>query len=269
MGLPGEEAINVEDFEAQLAAVVAPSGVVLDAHEQQTLAVVARLVHEVVEHPDVASSVKRRLRRLAPPMLMLALQSDDYLQAELDSARHDPVTGLLDRSAFRARLELALRSSAGGGRGAALCLVEADELAATADRLGHQVGGRLLRALGELLSKHAAKTAYVARIRGNEFAVVLPAARAGAGRRYAKRILSALTKARFMLDDEQVRLSVSIGVVESDASLKSPRAVMLAADAARHTAKAAGGGCVRVHGVRERHTAKSDDDGNLHGDIAL
>lgn len=259
----GDKPIDAVEFESLLAAAVAPPGVVLESSEQHTLTVVARLVREVVEHPDVDAGVKRRLRRLAPPLLMLALQGDDYLEAELDAARHDPVTGLLDRSAFRARLELALRGATRGGTGPAVCLVEADELAATADRLGHQVGGRLLRALGELLRKHSGKTAYVARIRGNEFAVVLPAVSVGAGRRFSKRVLSTLTRSRFVFDGEEVSLRVSIGVVESDASLKTPREMMLAADAARHSAKAAGGGCVRVHGVRVRHTDTADEGDSL------
>jgi diguanylate cyclase (GGDEF)-like protein len=243
----GEEAIDAKDFEAQLAAAVAPPGVDLDADEKRTLAVVARLVHQVVEHPDVDEGLKRRLRRLAPPLLTLALQGDDYLEAELDSARHDPVTGLLDRAALRSRLELLLHHCAGGDTGPTVCLVDADEIAAITDRLGHQVGGRLLRALGELLRKHAGTAAFVARIRGNEFAVVLPAARAGAGRRFAKHVLAALAKARFVFGGEQVSLAVSIGVVEFDDSLDTPAALMQAADAARQAAKAAGGGCLHMH----------------------
>jgi diguanylate cyclase (GGDEF)-like protein len=243
----GEEAIDVEDFEAQLAAAVAPPGVDLEADEQRTLAVVARLVHQVVEHPEVDEGVKRCLRRLAPPLLTLALQGENYLEAELDSARHDPVTGLLDRSAFRSRLELVLRHSADSDTGPTVCLVDADELVAITDRLGHQVGGRLLRAVSELLRKHAGTAAFVARIRGNEFAVLLPAARAGAGRNFAKHVLAALAKARFVFGSEQVSLAVSIGLVEFDDSLDTPAAVMQAADAARQAARAAGGGCLHMH----------------------
>lgn len=113
-------------------------------------------------------------------------------------------------------------------------------------RLGHQVAGRLLRALSELLRKHAGSSAVVARLRGDEFAVLLSGARLGArpgaGRRFVERYLAALEDVRFGLDGEVVRLAVSIGTVESDADLTTSNGVMDAA-------KAAGGGCLRVYGV--------------------
>ena len=120
--------------------------------------------------------------------------------------------------------------------------------------LGHQVGGRLLRSIADVLRKQANNAAFAARIRGDEFAVLLPAARSGAGYRFAERFSATLAEARFVLNGEDIRPSVSIGVVESDAALTTTQAVMKAADVARRAAQAAGGVCVRVHdlGVPQR-----------------
>ncbi|MFT5448794.1 MAG: diguanylate cyclase (GGDEF)-like protein [Gammaproteobacteria bacterium] len=240
---------DLKRFEAQLARSITPAGVELQGEEKQTVEVVARVVHAVLQQPDIEEGVKRRLWRLTPPLVMLALQDDDYLQTELGAARHDPVTGLLDREALRARLDAAIQTHARDVSGLAVCLIDVDGFGDINARLGHQVAGRLLRALGELLRKHAGSSAVVARLRGDEFAVLLPGARPGAGRRFAERYLAALEDVRFGFDGEAVRLAVSIGAVEADAELTTSTGVMQAADVARNAAKAVGGGCLRVYGA--------------------
>jgi diguanylate cyclase (GGDEF)-like protein len=182
-----EETVDAGDFASRLAQAVTPRGVTLQADEQHTVTVVAELVQRVVEQPNIDVAVKRRLWRLLPPFLMLALQDDGYLESELEAARHDPLTGLLDRAALRARLESALRQRARGAVGPALCLVDVDGFSAISRRLGHQVGGRLLRSIADVLRKQVNNAAFAARIRGNEFAVLLPAAGSGAGCRFAER----------------------------------------------------------------------------------
>ena len=247
-----QEELNAESLETWLMESVTPSGVVMEAHQRHTVAVIASLVAKIVEHPDVDDGVKRRLRKLAPPLLMLTLQGDDYLKSELDTARHDPLTGLLDRHTLRARLESSLRQSANRDTGTAVCLIDIDGFSSITGKLGHQVGGRVLRALGDLLHKHAGASAFVGRIRGDEFVVVFPAARAGFARRFAKRYLSALSRSRFVFGGEEVSLNVSIGVVESDQGLTTVGAIMQAADSARRAAKAAGGGCLSLHGTEAK-----------------
>lgn len=244
-----EQLQDLKRFEAQLARSITPAGVVLQGAEKQTVEVVARVVHSVFQQPDIDEGVKRRLWRLTPPLVMLALQNDEYLQTELGAARHDPVTGLLDREALRARLDAAIQAHVSDGTGLAVCLIDVDGFGDINARLGHQVAGRLLRALGELLRKHAGSSAVVARLRGDEFAVLLLGARPGVGRRFAERYLAALEDVRFGFNGEAVRLTVSIGAVESDAGLTTATGVMQAADVARNAAKAAGGGCLRVYGA--------------------
>jgi diguanylate cyclase (GGDEF)-like protein len=133
------------------------------------------------------------------------------------------------------------------GTGVAVCLLDVDGFSAVTDRLGHQVGGRLLRVLADMLRKQAGSRNVVSRLRGDEFAVILPGAKPGAGRRFADRYLASLSAARFAFSGEKVTLHASVGVVESDASLTSPGEMMRAADAARRVAKASGGSCVRIH----------------------
>lgn len=242
----GERARNTEELERQLGEALTPPGVILGDEERLTVAAVASLLQHALEHPGVDAAVRARLWRLAPPLVLLALQDDDYLDLELQAARHDPLTGLLDRAAFRTRLQSALGGAS--GRSFAVCLVDVDGFRDIVARVGQQVAGRLLRALAELLRQHAGGSGRVARLRGDEFGVLLPSRRAGTGRRFAERYSTAVEEARFVVAGEEMVLTLSIGVVEPDGALTSPAEVMRAADAARKAAKLAGGARVRVHG---------------------
>ncbi len=233
------------ELEAHLARAVGASDLALHEAGRRTLAAVAALTQQFLDHPDIETGVKRRLRRLAPPLLLLALRDDDHLRLELEAARHDPVTGLLDGASFDTRLAAALRD---GARPPALCLIEIDNFGAIVERFGHQVAGRMLRGLVDLLHKHAGGSATSARLRTAELAVLLPAGRAGSGRRLAQRLLVALSSARFALKGEEVELRASIGVVEPDDAPGDAGALMEAAYTARTAARQAGGACLRVHG---------------------
>jgi diguanylate cyclase (GGDEF)-like protein len=157
------------------------------------------------------------------------------------------VTGLLDREAFRARLDAALTDAAAGERRFAVCIVEVDGFQDIGRRLGQPVAGRLLRVLADLLQRRAGASALIARLRGAGFGVLLPAPRRDTGWRFASHFLSAVNKTHLTVAGHEVTLTVSIGVLESDHSLTTVAEVMRAADEAHKAATDDGGGCARVY----------------------
>ena len=234
-------------LEARLAAALRPPGAPLREPELRAIGAVAALLHQAFAQPGIDPAVRARLWKLAPALALLALQDDDQLDLVLQATRHDPVTGLLDRTAFRQRLEAALTDAARGKRGFAICLLEVDGFADIGRRLGQEVAGRLLRVLAGLLKRDAGAAAQLARLRGAEFGVLLPARHRDTGWRFANRYLSAVNKAHFAVAGVEIPLTVSIGVVESDHLLTTVAQVMHAANAATTSAKDDGGGCARVY----------------------
>ena len=103
--------------------------------------------------------------------LTVALRSTRQIEQLAYDATHDSLTGLSNRSFLKHRMQAAL--SAGAGRVAGL-LLDLDRFKEVNDALGHDVGDRLLQAVGERLSDSFAATATVARLGGDEFAVLLP-----------------------------------------------------------------------------------------------
>ncbi|MCM1333616.1 MAG: GGDEF domain-containing protein [Bacteroides sp.] len=83
-------------------------------------------------------------------------------------AEHDPLTGLVNREAFEQYIELCSHDA-----NIALLIVDIDEFKQINDRYGHQTGDAVLRRVSKLLKVHFRATDCVARIGGDEFAVIV------------------------------------------------------------------------------------------------
>lgn len=88
-------------------------------------------------------------------------------------ALHDRVTGLTNRHAFELGLSQTLQRHARDHGGSALLFIDVDGFKKVNDLFGHQVGDAVLKAIGERLNKALRGADIVARIGGDEFAVVL------------------------------------------------------------------------------------------------
>jgi diguanylate cyclase len=106
----------------------------------------------------VSASLSRRLRQQA--------DANAYL------ARHDPLTGMPNRSQFTASAERAI-AAAGDVRPAAIAVIDLDRFKEINDTLGHANGDRLLVALAERLTGCVREGDTLARLGGDEFGVVL------------------------------------------------------------------------------------------------
>jgi diguanylate cyclase (GGDEF)-like protein len=104
-----------------------------------------------------------------------ALERAEKTEAELRYlADHDPLTGLLNRRRFRSELDQYVSFTARyGGRGAVM-VIDIDGLKDVNDRLGHQAGDVFIRRVSEILRERVRATDLVARLSGDEFAVLMP-----------------------------------------------------------------------------------------------
>jgi diguanylate cyclase (GGDEF)-like protein len=104
-----------------------------------------------------------------------ALEQAEKTEAELRYlADHDPLTGLLNRRRFRTELDQYVNFTARyGGRGAVM-VIDIDGLKEVNDRFGHQAGDTLIRRVAEILGERVRATDLVARLSGDEFAVLMP-----------------------------------------------------------------------------------------------
>lgn len=87
---------------------------------------------------------------------------------------HDALTGLLNRRSFDDQLETASSQSERYGWRFALVLIDLDNFKSVNDRLGHQAGDKILRAVGAELRSGLRAGDAAARVGGDEFALILP-----------------------------------------------------------------------------------------------
>ncbi|WP_153956703.1 diguanylate cyclase domain-containing protein [Cupriavidus necator] len=170
------------------------------------------------------------------------------ITAERQKMRHlerttllDDLTGLLNRKGFERRLASAMEQSDGRGRLMALLLVDLDNFKAVNDTYGHVVGDKLLSIIGTRLRLCTRESDSVARVGGDEFAVILEdISTSQAVERVAEAIVST-TSEPCILDGHLITCGTSVGgVLRKSGEDGSRNELFLNADTALYAAKHAG-----------------------------
>ncbi|HET7416079.1 MAG TPA: EAL domain-containing protein [Solirubrobacterales bacterium] len=192
--------------------------------------------------PD--ASIEAVLAKLAPEdraVVEGALRRAEKTEAELRFiADHDSLTGLLNRRRFRAELDQYVSFTARyGGRGAVM-VIDIDGLKQVNDRHGHPTGDRLIRRVAESMRERVRATDIVARLSGDEFAVLMPQTDT-AGALQLGEDLRAQVAEGLPESGEAALGTISVGIAMfGGRDGANSEAVLLAADQALYQAKAEG-----------------------------
>ena len=156
-------------------------------------------------------------------------------------ARHDGLTGLPNRVLFQERLEHALGQT-GKGRSHAVFCVDLDRFKPVNDSFGHATGDKLLQAVASRLLGCVRDEDTVARIGGDEFAVLaLHLDRPDKARDLAQRMVRVMAEP-FQIDGNTVGIGASVGIALSPADADTPDELINHADIALYRAKMDGRG---------------------------
>jgi diguanylate cyclase (GGDEF)-like protein/PAS domain S-box-containing protein len=159
-------------------------------------------------------------------------------------AAHDPLTGLPNRRAFLERLDDAVRGARERGEHHAVAFLDLDRFKVVNDRFGHAAGDRLLREIGAVMGRVVRGADMLARIGGDEFALLLSNCGLDDGRRIAAKLQRAVAAHRVEQHGETLGVGVSVGLAPIDAETPSAAQALADADAACYRAKSAGRGTV-------------------------
>ena len=160
-------------------------------------------------------------------------------------ATHDALTGLVNRAEFEARLHRLLDSAREDSTEHALLFIDLDQFKLVNDACGHSVGDQLLQRVSKLLTEAVRARDTLARMGGDEFAVILERCTAEQAQRVAQQICDRMDDFRFLHDDRRFRIGASIGLVPVDQRWSTTAAIIQAADTSCYAAKEAGRN--RVH----------------------
>jgi diguanylate cyclase (GGDEF)-like protein/PAS domain S-box-containing protein len=165
-------------------------------------------------------------------------------------ATHDALTGLPNRTLFADRLAQALREAQRRQECVAVAYLDLDAFKRINTRFGHAGGDAVLRAVAERSRRALRAIDTVARIGGDEFALLLPAMRASADAANVLEKVRAANAVEVRHGRRRIAVSVSIGAAVYPRDGRAEATLRQRADTAMYAAKRAGGNRWRFAGRR-------------------
>lgn len=134
------------------------------------------------------------------------------------AANTDPLTGLYNRRYFDGASAIECSRSSEEGRALCLLIIDVDHFKQVNDKHGHPAGDEVLRQMAAVMRENVRKANLLARLGGEEFAVLLPETDAAAAGLAAERIRRAIEEHVFAINTGeqplQLKLTASIGLAE-------------------------------------------------------
>lgn len=212
----------------------------------QTLVDIAPVLQEAIQATRAMSIDTLHMRdelREMRERTQLADEALRRLQEELDrassQARHDPLTGALNRKGLDEALQREIARARRQGTAMCVSLLDLDNFKKLNDSLGHDTGDAALVHLAQVARSTMRPQDSLARYGGEEFLVVLPDTDQDKGVEVMKRLQRELTKQFFLKDNEKVLITFSAGVAQVGADEETTEAIKRA-DQAMYLAKRSG-----------------------------
>jgi diguanylate cyclase (GGDEF)-like protein len=236
-GLAALEALRADPLTASLPVIlISARGDDLTRSRSLDLGAV-----DFLQKPFSGRELKARIERT-----LRFTRRESHLQ---ELARTDPLTGLANVRAFRARLDEEVKRSRRYRTPLACVMIDLDRLKPINDELGHAAGDAAIGSVAQVIRNELRETDFGARYGGDEFVVLLPHTSASEARVFAERIALQLRQCGIEASGRRVPLSASFGIAALDEEpLDDPcQTLVRRADAALYEAKHAGRGRVAAH----------------------
>ncbi|MEX2194973.1 MAG: diguanylate cyclase [Thermoleophilaceae bacterium] len=210
--------------------------------------------------PQPFGSAEVDLLRVLADQLAIAIQNARDYREKLEQAVRDPLTGLYNRRYFFEALEKEVHRARRYGSHASLVIFDVDDFKQINDTLGHSAGDEALRKIAEIMAELIREVDSVARIGGEEFALLLPQAQQLDALLVAERVRTAISRAGILADR---RVTVSGGVSSCPHDAVTREALEQKADAALYWAKRNGKNICALSSEATEHAMEMDADGML------
>ena len=169
-------------------------------------------------------------------------------------ASHDMLTGLVNRYEFERRLDRAVKTAQLSDGQHAMCFIDLDQFKVINDTCGHAAGDELLRQLATMLSRNLRRRDTLARIGGDEFALLMVNCPMEQAEKVVKNIHHLVEQFVFCWGEHKFTIGSSIGLTAIDQYTPDTVAVLKHADSACYIAKEQGRNRIHIY---------HDEDENL------
>ncbi|MFT7681004.1 MAG: diguanylate cyclase (GGDEF)-like protein/PAS domain S-box-containing protein [Moritella dasanensis] len=176
-------------------------------------------------------------------------------------AKHDMLTGLINRYEFEHQLSDAVCSAQGSQLTHVLCFLDLDQFKIINDTCGHAAGDELLRQIAGLIGDNLKPNDTLARLGGDEFAILIRNSQLTEAVVIANQILEKVKEFQFIWKKSCFSVGVSIGVAEICNTSGNTSEVLIHADLACYAAKDLGRN--RVHTYHDNDELLATRDGEF------
>jgi diguanylate cyclase (GGDEF)-like protein len=156
----------------------------------------------------------------------------------------DALTQTHNRRYFNEALEREFQRSLRYRRSLSLIIFDIDHFKQINDTYGHVAGDSVLRQLAFVVKPRLRSQDVLARVGGEEFAVLLPEVEPAGARVAAEKVRKLVESARFVVDGKEFSCTVSVGVAAFTQAMAAPGLLYEAADKNLYEAKRGGRNCV-------------------------
>lgn len=162
-------------------------------------------------------------------------------------AERDSLTGLFNRRRFQEELARMLADADRRRTTGALLFFDLDEFKYVNDTFGHRAGDAMLIRVAAEVGTLVRRNEIIARLGGDEFAVLLPECNEAEAVQLAERIIRAISQIPFRFEQQNLRLTTSLGIAMYPAHGADAEELVARADTAMYQAKEAGKNAWRVY----------------------
>ena len=224
------------DITAALAAV--DEFLMAQADEQKVELEGQRIATRFVEEVERTEARGRRETEAVSALTLRLLETQAQAEKAAKLAARDPLTGVLNRSAFEAAV---MRAAAGPQQPVTLIMLDIDDFKAINDQFGHTVGDAVLEALVDRLRQSLRANDLLGRYGGDEFLLLCPSVGPRIALAIVNRMLARIAQEPIRHEGRDIRVTVSLGAACTQTkALPAFSYLVKRADAALRRAKLAG-----------------------------
>lgn len=227
-------------------------GTRLEDSHGHPIGILVVLSHKPLEKPELVGHILR----IFANRVAFEIEREESSQQLSYQANHDSLTGLINRYEFESRLKQKVLSSKRYKQNHALCFIDLDQFKVVNDTAGHIAGDALLQQISLLLSGHIRETDTLARIGGDEFAVLMENTALEQAVEKAKDLISLIEEFIFTWESRIYKIGASVGISFINETTTSDIEVLKQADIACYAAKDLGRNRVHVFQEEDQKTSE-------------
>ncbi len=204
-----------------------------ETKDESTKEILVEILNELKDLKSQNEFFKNKIKVQAEKIKNL----EDELVLTKEEASLDPLTGLLNRRAFDNTVNELIKNYKKNKSPLSFIFIDIDFFKEINDTYGHAVGDETLKDVANTLKKYLRNEDIIGRYGGEEFGVVLPGIKLDTALKIAERLKNAIKNRTIKVENHDIKVTASFGVVEIDETISTLEDLVKKADLALYSAK--------------------------------